>query len=103
MAYDKAVAKYRAAVSLELRLRGLTYAEIADAVGYFDKSGARKAVHRLIDERASMAFSAYRVKRFLELEDQQRSSWTQALAGNRPAIGRCLRAADERLMLSGLV
>ena len=39
MAYEKAIAKYRGAVGLELRLRGWTYTQIAEAVGYFDKPG----------------------------------------------------------------
>ena len=102
MAYDKATAKYRAAVGLELRLRGLTYAEIAEVVGYYDKSGARKAVHRLIDQRSAMAFEAYRVHRFLDLEDQQRKAWVSALAGSRRAIDHCLKAADERIALGGM-
>jgi len=102
MAYDKAIAKYRAALGLELRIRGWTYAEIAEEIGYFDKSGARKAIHRLIDQRASMAFEAYRVQRFLNLEDQQRRSWAQALKGNHDALMSCLRFADERVALNGL-
>ncbi len=101
MAYDKALAKYRAAVGLELRLRGMTYAQIAETVGFYDKSGARKAIHRLIDERASMAFEAYRVQRFLDLEDQQRRSWTKALSGDRKALEKCLGAAEERMALAG--
>jgi hypothetical protein len=102
MAYDKALAKYRAAVGLELRLRGMTYAEIAETVGFYDKSGARKSIRRLIDQRASMAFEAYRVQRFLDLEDKQRQSWVQALNGNHEAFTACLKAADERVALSGL-
>lgn len=102
MRYDKAIAKYRGAVGLELRLRGWTYEEIAEAVGYYDKSGARKAVYRCITERADMAFQSYRVMRFLELEDLQRRSWVDALAGSAQATNKVLKAADERLSLVGM-
>jgi hypothetical protein len=102
MGYDKTLAMYRAAVGLELRLRGMTYAQIAETVGFYDKSGARKSIRRLINQRASMAFEAYRVQRFLDLEDQQRQSWTQALNGNQDALKSCLTAADERVALNGL-
>lgn len=102
MAYDRARARYRGAVGLELRLRGLTYAAIAEIVGYHDKSGARKAVHRCISERAAMAFDAYRVQRFLELEDLHRKGWADAIAGRPAATKKLLNAADERLTLMGL-
>lgn len=103
MAHDRALARYRGAVGLELRLRGLTYAAIAEIVGYHDKSGARKAVHRCISERAGMAFDAYRVQRFLELEDIHRKRWADAIAGRPAAAKRLLDAADERLTLMGLI
>ena len=102
MAHDKALARYRGAVGLELRLRGMTYADIAEVVGYYDKSGARKAVHRCITERAAMAFDAYRVERFLELEDIQRKGWADALQGQPAATRRLLAASDERLTLMGM-
>jgi hypothetical protein len=102
MAHDKALARYRGAVGLELRLRGWSYSDIAEAVGYFDKSGARKAVHRCITERAAMAFDAFRVQRFLELEDIHRRGWADAIGGHPAATKRLLDAADERLSLMGL-
>lgn len=80
----------------------MTYADIAEVVGYYDKSGARKAVHRCITERAAMAFDAFRVQRFLELEDIQRKGWADAIEGNPVAIKRLLNAAEERLSLTGL-
>jgi len=103
MAYDKAIAKYRGAVGLELRLRGWTYTQIAEAVGYFDKSGARKAVNRCIEQRASMVFHAFQVHRFLELEDVHRLGWLDALGGKHSAREQVLKAADERVSLVGLV
>lgn len=102
MAHDKALARYRGAVGLELRLRGWSYSDIAEAVGYYDKSGARKAVHRCITERAAMAFDAFRVQRFLELEDIHRKGWFDAIEGHPRATKRILAAADERLSLMGM-
>ena len=85
-----------------LRLEGLTYQELADALGYSHRSAARKAVFRTIKERSDMAVDAFKVMRFLELEERHRKSWVEALKGHPRALDRCLKAADERVALQGL-
>ena len=103
MARDMALARYRGAVGVQLRLEGYTYQQLAETLGYSHRSAARKAVMRTIQERADMVVDAYRVQRFLELEDRHRQSWVDALRGRSIAIKRCLDAADERLWLNGVL
>lgn len=102
MSHDMALARYRGSVAVELRMQGMTYQELAEALGYTHRSAARKAVMRTIKERADMAVDAYRVQRFLELEERHRRSWVDALRGRPHAIKKCLKAADERLWLNGV-
>lgn len=103
MPHDLALARYRGAVAVQLRLEGMTYQELAEALGYTHRSAARKAVMRTIQERADMVVDAYRVQRYLELEERHRRSWVDALRGRPKAISACLKAADERTWLLGMV
>ena len=102
MRADTALARYRGAVAVQLRLEGYTYEELAQTLGYTHRSAARKAVMRTIDERAHMAVDAFRVMRYLELDDLQRRSWASALKGNHTSIKRCMNAGSERLRLHGI-
>lgn len=103
MPHDLALARYRGAIAVQLRLEGMTYQELAEVLGYTHRSAARKAVMRTIQERADMVVDAYRVQRYLELEDWHRRSWVDALRGRPKAINTCLKAADERTWLLGMV
>ena len=102
MARDAALARYRGAVAVQLRLEGLTYQELAEALGYSHRSAARKAVFRTIKERADMAIDAFKVMKYLELEERHRRSWVDALSGKAGALDACLKTADERVSLHGL-
>jgi len=103
LSHDLALARYRGAVAVQLRLEGMTYQELAETLGYSHRSAARKAVMRTIKERADMAVDAYRVQRFLDLEESHRRAWIEAIRGHPGAITRCLKVSDERLRLKGLV
>ena len=99
---DQAKARYRGALAVELRMQGYTYDELAEILGYTHRSAARKAVMRTIKERANVAVDAFRVHRYLEIEDVHRRSLPAALKGDPRALARCLRASDERTELFGL-
>ena len=102
MPHDMALARYRGAVAVQLRLEGHTYEELAATLGYTHRSAARKAVMRTIKARADMVVDAYRVHRYLELEEQHNRAWVDALSGRPQATKSCLKAADERLLLNGV-
>jgi len=98
---DPALARYRGAVAVQLRLEGHTYEELAVTLGYTHRSAARKAVMRTIKERADMVVDAHRVMRWMELEELHRRSWVDAIRGRTWAVNAYLRAADERVFLTG--
>ncbi len=84
MRHDPATARFRGALAVELRVQGMTYAEIADTLHYRHRSAARKAAMRTIRERADMAVDAYRVLRYLDLEDVQNASTVPVDAARPP-------------------
>lgn len=84
---------------MELRMRGYTYDELADTLGYQHRSSARKAVMRTVKERADLAVDLYRVHRYLVCEDILRRDFPLALRGDARALARCLRASGERMEL----
>lgn len=102
MRHDPAVARFRGALAVELRVQGLTYSEIAETLDYRHRSSARKAALRTIRERADVAVDVYRVHRYLDLEDIGQRSFPAALRGEARALARCLRAAQERIDLLGI-
>lgn len=102
MGHDKARAAYRRAVATELRTRGYSYDEIAEALEFKDRSGAWRAVMKASNDRQVMAVDRLRMVEFADLNEQHRAAWQQAKAGDFKAIDQVLRCADGRLKLLGL-
>jgi hypothetical protein len=98
---DRAGSSYRAAVAVELRLAGADYDEIAQELGFANRSGAWKAVQRALRQRSATAVDRYRMTRYAELEDVHRRWWPSAVAGDLAAINRVLAASSERSTLVG--
>ncbi|EHK82144.1 hypothetical protein [Rhodococcus pyridinivorans] len=87
---------------LELRREGQTWQEIADQLGYADRSGARKAVERLLDRTEFESVDEYRVLESDRLDALHAAYWTAALAGNLDAAKLVLRISAQRCRLLGL-
>jgi len=102
MSRDRALSQYRAAVAVELRMAGADYDEIAQELGFTNRSGAWKAVQRALESRTVKAVDRYRMVRFAELEQGHRITWPAAQLGDLSAVDRCLRMAEERTKLLGL-
>ena len=99
---DQGLARYRAAVAVELRMAGAEYEAIARELGFAGKSGAWKAVQRALRLRAMESSEAYRNIALADLDMLLEKNWRAAMSGNLEAIDRCLRATDQRSRLLGL-
>ncbi|MCD2116737.1 MULTISPECIES: hypothetical protein [Rhodococcus] len=94
--------RLRAQRCLELRREGHTWQEIADQLGYADRSGARKAVERLLDRTEFESVDEYRVLESDRLDALHAAYWTAALAGDLDAAKLVLRISAQRCRLLGL-
>ncbi len=88
---------------VELASQGLTYAEIASAVGYANKSSARKAVVAALAAREVDGVDMLRRLEVSRLDKLQLASWDQAMAGNPQAVDRVVRIINLRSKLLGLL
>lgn len=101
MPRDKAATAYRQNLAMELRTSGYSYDDIAEVIGYADRSGAWRAVQNALAKKTLTSVDRYRMLRFAELEAEHRRTWAAAHAGDFRALDQCIRALDERVKLMG--
>ena len=87
---------------VELAGEGLTYAEIAERVGFADKSAARKAVVAALTAREAESVDSLRESELLRLDQLQLASWDMAMQADHKAVDRILRIITLRSKLLGL-
>lgn len=97
-----AVTREKERQAVEMVLTGATLDEIAAAVGYADKSGAWRAIHRSLDRHEVAAVSEMRALENARLDKIQTVLWPLALEGDLKAIDRLLRLFERRARLNGL-
>ncbi len=91
--------------AVDLRVMGHSYAAIADALGYYDRSGARKAILSALQGAAveQAADRAALVQRELELIDACILGLAEQIRRGVPrAVEVALRASERRARLLGL-
>lgn len=88
--------------ALELRTEGHTLDQIADQLGYADKSGAHRAITAALDRHESAAVDQYRDLEAARLNELQRAVWPLAIGGDLAAVTACVRIIDRRAKLLGL-
>ncbi|MCY4108841.1 MAG: hypothetical protein OXG11_07425 [Chloroflexi bacterium] len=88
--------------ALELRIRGMTFAEIAHEVGYASPSGAYEAVKAALDSAVFDAADEYRKLHVARLEALLNSIWNAAREGKLGAIDRALKVLERQAKLLGL-
>lgn len=91
--------------AIALRRSGMCYSEIAARVGYANRSGAYKAVMRVLEEIAKETAEDASHIRSIELQrldDLLKAVWDTALAGDPKAIDRVLKIMDRRARFLGL-
>jgi len=99
---NKSRIAYWEAVCVELAVKGHTFDEIADIVGYRSRSGAWRAVRRALTRRTAQAADQYLSKALVELDAVQQRVWPAAMAGNVGAQRVAVRAIEQRCTLLGL-
>lgn len=90
------------AAALELRRAGRTFEEIADALGYSNKSGAYKAVMSALHETLREPAEEYRELHRSRLEAIVSAYWREMQAGNEKAAAVVSRALADLAELDGL-
>ena len=88
--------------ALELRLQGLTLAEIADQVGYASPSGAYAAVKRALDAEAFDEAAEFRKLHIARLEALIAGIWNLAREGKLGAVDRVVNLLEREAKLLGL-
>lgn len=88
--------------ALELRIAGVSYAQIAEALGYSDRASAYNAVNAVLKRRESTAAAEYRELEDSRLDIAVRKIWPAVAAGDLKAIELWLRIHDRRVKLHGL-
>ena len=88
--------------ALELRMKGLTFSDIARQVGYASPSGAYEAVRAALNSDAGVANDEFRKLHLARLEALLKAVWDTASRGELGAIDRALRVLDWEAKLSGL-
>lgn len=96
----EAAAKQRQALSL--RQAGVTYADIADRLGYAASSGAYKAVMAALDKTLQEPADELRRVELARLDRLQSSVWLAATGGDMTALDRILKIMERRARLMGL-
>jgi hypothetical protein len=92
----------RQAEALDLYRSGKTYQQIADALGYANKSGAWWAVDRALVKIVKPAGDEVLKMELARLDRMQNAVDDKAMAGDVPAILACVRIMERRAKYLGL-
>lgn len=98
---NRILAQEKRRSALELRKAGVSYAEIAKAVGYADQSGARKAVMKAFGEVIQEPVAELRVIQQERLNHMLMALWPRVQQGDETAINTALRVMDKVDRLQG--
>lgn len=88
--------------AMKLRLAGATFQEIADQLGYSDRSLARRAIMREISLEAGSAPQELRDQQLLRVHGLLRANYMRALQGDFRAAQICLQCLAREAQLCGL-
>lgn len=94
--------RHRQQQALELRLRGHSYDEIAEQLGYRGKGSAWKAVAAVLDRAESETAGEYRIVQDARYSTLFRAWWPAALDGDEKAAAVVLRTLEAVSRLHGL-
>lgn len=101
---ELAALRLRQTEAVALALSGLSYQEIADQLGYADRSGAWQAVRAALDRQEKPKVAEYRDMENARYDRIQAALWPAAIADppDLKAIDRLLRLFERRAKLNGL-
>ena len=87
--------RLRAQQCLDLRIQGHTYQYIADRLGYADRSGARRAIERLLDRTEFETVDEYRALESDRLDALHRAHWPAAMLGDVEATKLVVKISER--------
>ena len=94
--------KQKEARVLDLRRAGLTWARIAEEVGYADHSGAHQAYQRAIRTDSEQSADELVKQELDRLDRLQVAAWPKAMTGDAAAMSMILKIIEQRIKLLGL-
>lgn len=93
--------RLRCIQALQLRMGGLSYAQVGEAMGV-GTNAARDMIKRALNRAEKVAASDLRALENERLDRLQAAIWTKALNGDLQAVDRVLRISERRARLNGL-
>ena len=97
-----AAARLKRVRALELAADGMSYDEVARAVGFRHRASAFRAVHKALDEREVAGVDELRALELVRLDRLQAALWDKAMTGDTRAINGVTRIVGQRARLLGL-
>lgn len=88
--------------AVRLAASGMGYSQIAERLGFHDRSGAHKAVRGALVAHQAEAVDELRQLELERLDALQRSCWDAALEGDIASVDRVLKVIAARVRLLGL-
>lgn len=87
---------------VELAAKGMSYDEIAQAVGYSNRGAAHKAITAALNAHQAEGVQMLRQLECDRLDSLQRALWADVLAGDVKAVDSVLQIVQARMRLLGL-
>jgi hypothetical protein len=97
MPRDMAQVKWRSTVATELRLKGYSYNEIAEALEFKCRSGAWRAVHRNLSKLEKDVAQKYLHQTLANIDMLEEKYWPEAMSGRKAAIEKAISLIMARL------
>ncbi len=99
---DRALAEWRRARAVELRIEGCGYDDIAREVGYANRGTAHRVVQQVLNARTADGVDQLRAMEKARLDALQRPLWDRAMAGHLPSVRAVHKIIVTRIALLGL-
>lgn len=89
--------------ALQMHLAGMTFEQIGVELGYSDRSGPYKAVHRLLKREEAEGAAEVRAVGQARMDRLLAAVWAKALRGDLKAVAEARRLEESRWRLMGAV
>ena len=99
---DRALAAARRVKAVELKTAGLTYAQVAQELGYTSRGTAYNVVTKALREQTAEAVGDLRSFENARLDALQQALWDAAMTGDIQAVNSIVRIVAARVRLNGL-
>jgi len=87
---------------VELKTAGLTYAQVANELGYTSRGTAYNVIARALRDQTAVAVTGLRDLENARLDALQLALWDAAITGNVKAVNSIVQIVPARVRLNGL-